>query len=85
MRSIGRPTPPRRTREVRLYALEHELAADVAVVAVQVRRVDLVERIELAHDLYPSIYWTMWCEMGASKIQRFVLEEVRRAVEMRRA
>jgi len=41
----------------------------------------LTRRTWYAHDLYPSAYWRIWCDMGASNIQRFVLDEVKRAAE----
>ena len=36
------------------------------------------------HDLYPSAYWRIWCDIGASKIHRLVLEHVRDETGRRR-
>lgn len=45
----------------------------------------LTRRTWYTHDLYPAAYWRMWCDMAASKIHRYVLEEVRFAAENRPA
>lgn len=36
------------------------------------------------HDLYPSAYWRIWCDIGASKIHRLDLEHVRDETGRRR-
>jgi uncharacterized membrane protein len=47
-------------------------------------RTRLVRRTWYRLDLYPGAYWRIWCDFGASRIHRFVLEHVRREAERRR-
>ena len=41
----------------------------------------LTRRTWYSLDLAPASYWRIWCDVGAAKIQRFVLEEVKRSAE----
>ena len=47
-------------------------------------RTRLTRRTWYEHDLYPSSYWRLWCDWGASKIHRLVLEHVRHETMRRR-
>lgn len=67
-----------------LHGTYRNIRGEFALERVGPRITRLTRRTWYSHDLYPSLYWTMWCDMGASKIQRFMLDEVRRAAETRR-
>lgn len=90
-RAVSTPPPMRELNPIRdadpphLHGFYRNVRGEFAIESLGPRLTRLTRRTWYSHDLYPSFYWTMWCDMGASKIQRFVLEEVRRALETRRA
>ena len=47
-------------------------------------RTRVTRRTWYQHDLYPSAYWRIWCDWGASRIHLLVLEHLRGEVLCRR-
>jgi hypothetical protein len=46
-------------------------------------RTRLTRRTWYQYDMYPAGYWRWWCDLGASRVHRFVLEHVKRESERR--
>ncbi len=64
-----------------LHGMYRNVQGEFALQAIGGGRTLLTRRTWYEYDMYPAAYWRMWCDFGASRIQRFVLGEVKRAAE----
>lgn len=86
-RALSTPPPMKEVTILRdvdpphLHGYYRNLRGEFALEQVAPGVTRLTRRTWYSHDLYPSLYWRLWCDYGASKIQRFVLGEVKRAAE----
>jgi hypothetical protein len=64
-----------------LHGYYRNIRGEFVIEELGPRRTRVTRRTWYQHDLFPAAYWRIWCDFGASKIQRFVLEEVRRRAE----
>ncbi|MBV8516302.1 MAG: hypothetical protein JO197_02765 [Acidobacteria bacterium] len=64
-----------------LHGFYRNIRGEFVIESLGPRRTRVTRRTWYQHDLFPAAYWRIWCDFGASKIQRFVLEEVRRRAE----
>lgn len=67
-----------------LHGFYRNIRGEFAIERIDATRVRVIRRTWYQHDLYPSAYWRIWCDIGASKIHRLVLEKVRSETERRR-
>lgn len=67
-----------------LHGTYRNVRGEFALERVDAHRTRVTRRTWYEHDLYPSWYWRIWCDLGASKIHHLVLEHLRRETETRR-
>jgi hypothetical protein len=89
-RAISTPPPMKELNPIRdadpphLHGYYRNVRGEFAIERLGAGACRLTRRTWYSFDLYPFAYWRMWCDFGAAKIQRFVLDEIRRAAEQRR-
>jgi hypothetical protein len=67
-----------------LHGTYRNVRGEFALERVDTHRTRVTRRTWYEHDLYPSWYWRIWCDLGASKVHHLVLEHLRRETERRR-
>lgn len=67
-----------------LHGTYRNLRGEFALERIDAHRTRVTRRTWYEHDLYPSFYWRIWCDLGASKVHRLVLEHLRHETEVRR-
>jgi hypothetical protein len=67
-----------------LHGTYRNVRGEFALERVDATRTRVTRRTWYEHDLYPSLYWRIWCDFGASKIHHLVLEHVRNETIQRR-
>jgi hypothetical protein len=84
-RAISTPPPMRELNPFRdadpphLHGYYRNVRGEFVITRLAPDRCRLTRRTWYSADLYPSWYWRIWCDMGAAKIQQYVLEQVREA------
>ena len=82
-RALSTPPPMKELNPIRdadpphLHGYYRNVRGEFAIERLGDAACRVTRRTWYSLDLYPSWYWRIWCDMGASKIQRFVLDEVR--------
>lgn len=74
---FGKADPPH------LHGFYRNIRGEFELAPAGPRRTRLTRRTWYQQDLYPAFYWRLWCDFGASKVHRLVLEHVRRQAERR--
>jgi hypothetical protein len=60
-----------------LHGTYRNVRGEFALEPAEEGRTRVTRRTWYEHDLYPSAYWRIWCDWGASKIHLLVLEHLR--------
>jgi hypothetical protein len=64
-----------------LHGMYRNVRGEFALEPLGPHATRLTRRTWYEYDMEPAAYWRLWCDFGASRIHRFVLEEVKRAAE----
>lgn len=89
-RALSTPPPMKELNPFRdadpphLHGWYRNVRGEFAIEPLPGGRARLTRRTWYSVDLYPSAYWRLWCDFGASRIHHLVLGHVRHETEKRR-